>query len=70
MSATGKSLSIPRITALLIAAALALAAGSWVAVSFRGRPADLSGLHGTVFTPPTNVADIADDFETISKTHR
>jgi protein SCO1/2 len=54
MSVPGKP-SIPRITALLLAAIFALATGYWVADYLLYRPVRLSGLHGTVFNKPRDI---------------
>jgi protein SCO1/2 len=55
MSTPGKTPSIPRITALLVAAILALATGYWVADHLFVRPAPLSDLHATVFSNPRDI---------------
>lgn len=55
MSTPGKPQSIPRLTAVLAAATLALMAGYWVAGHFLSSSVDLSGLHATVFDTPRDI---------------
>jgi protein SCO1/2 len=54
MSASGKSSTILRSTALL-AATLALVTGYWVSNHFLGKPPNLSDLHSTVFGNPRDI---------------